>query len=148
MPRNLTRTGPNYKSYVKAYKDKEKAMHKQGLTMRDVLFTKSEFEYAYKLEKQKMVKLVKEGKRKVVGNVTQNLVSEQSYEKSLSQARHLKEAYKDLGFDVSIKAIRTGKGTSSEAASALGDKYREFIASGMTSSEAAKLISKIYFGSP
>lgn len=148
MPRKLKHTGPNYESYVKAYKDKEKAMHKQGLTMRDVMFTKSEFQYAYKVERQQLVKLVKEGKRKVVGNVTQNLVSEQTYEKSLSQARRLKGAYKILGFDVSINAIRADKGKALEASNALGNKYREYVSSGMTSEEASKLISKVHFGSP
>ena len=140
-------TGPNYNSYVKAYKKKEQQMHKKGLTMRDSMFTKSEFEFAYKLERQQMVKLVKKGKRKVVGNVTQNLVSEQTYEKSLSQARSLREAYKEAGINVSIQAIRENTAKAKEASLVLGDIYQEYISSGMTSSEAAGLISHVYFGS-
>lgn len=141
------KTGPNYNSYVKAYKKKKEQMHKKGLSMRDSMFTKSEFEFAYKLERQQMVKLVKEGKRKVVGNVTQNLVSEQTYEKSLSQARGLREAYKEAGISVSIQAIRENTAKAKEASNVLSDIYKGYIDSGMTSGEAAGLISQLYFGS-
>ena len=140
-------TGPNYNSYVKAYKKKEEQMHKKGLSMRDSMFTKSEFEFAYKLERQQMIKLVKQGKRKVIGNVTQNLVSEQTYEKSLSQARGLREAYKEAGFNISIQAIRENTAKAQEASLVLGDIYQSYIESGMTSSEASVLISQLYFGS-
>lgn len=139
--------GPNYSSYVKAYKKKEQQMHKKGLTMRDSMFTKSEFEFAYKLERQQMVKLVNEGKRKVVGNITQNLVSEQTYEKSLSQARGLRQAYKEAGINISIQAIRDNTVKAQEASKVLDDIYQGYIESGMTSAEAAGLISQLYFGS-
>ena len=144
---NKKSMGPNYNSYVKAYKKKQEQMHKKGLAMRDSMFTKSEFEFAYKLERQQMVKLVKEGKRKVVGKITQNLVSEQTYEKSLSQARGLREAYKEAGINVSIQAIRENTVKAQEASLVLGDIYQGYIESGMTSSEAAGLISQLYFGS-
>ena len=140
--------GPNYNSYVKAYKEKEQQMHKKGLSMRDSMFTKSEFEFAYKLERRQMTKLVKQGKRKVVGNITQNLVSEQTYEKSLSQARGLREAYKIAGFNVSIQSIRENTAKAQELSLALGDIYHRYIENGMSSAKAAGLISKIYFGSP
>lgn len=140
-------SGPNYQSYVKAYDKKKKEMAKKGLSMRDAKFTKSEFEFAYKLERQQMVNLVKEGKRKVVGNITQNLVSEQAYEKSLTQARNLRQAYKGLGINVSVQAIRANTAKAQEAANTLGDVYQGYIASGMSSSEAALLISQVYFGS-
>lgn len=139
--------GPNYSSYVKAYKKKEQQMHKKGLSMRDSMFTKSEFEFAYKLERQQMTKLVKEGKRKVVGNITQNLVSEQTYEKSLAQARGLREAYKEAGINISIQAIRENTAKAQEASLVLDDIYHGYIDSGMTSAEAAGLISQLYFGS-
>lgn len=140
-------TGPNYNSYVEAYKKKQAQMHKKGLSMRDSMFTKSEFEFAYKLERQQMVKLVKEGKRKVVGNITQNLVSEQTYEKSLSQARGLRQAYKEAGINISIQAIRENTAKAQEASIVLSDIYQGYIDSGMTSAEAAGLISQLYFGS-
>lgn len=111
--------------------------------MRDSMFTKSEFEFAYKLERQQMVKLVKEGKRKVVGNVTQNLISEQTYEKSLSQARNLREAYKIAGFDVSINAIRENTAKAQEASRALGEIYHGYIDTGTGSG----LFTEVYFGS-
>lgn len=124
MVNNKTKSvGPNYQSYVKAYNEKKIILAKKGLSMRDKMFTKSEFKFAYKLERQHMVKLVKEGKRKVVGNITQNLVSEQSYDKSLSQARTLKSAYKKLGYNISITSIREGSKTALEAAKALKDEY-------------------------
>lgn len=137
------KTGPNYSSYVKAYKTKEAQLHKKGLTMRDSMFTKSEFEFAYKLERQHMSKLVKEGKRKVVGNITQNLVSEQSYEKSLSQARNLRNAYKKVGLNISIQAIRENTLQAQEASLVLKDIYHGYIESG----EGAGLYSEYYFGS-
>ena len=140
-------SGPNYQSYVKAYDKKKQELAKKGLSMRDQKFTKSEFEFAYKLERQQMVSLVKEGKRKVVGNITQNLVSEQAYEKSLSQARGLRQAYKDLGLNVSVQAIRANTAKAQEAAMTLGDVYQGYVSSGMTSGEAAALISQVYFGS-
>lgn len=139
--------GPNYDSYVKAYKKKQAQMHQKGLAMRDSMFTKSEFEFAYKLERQQMVKLVKEGKRKVVGNVTQNLVSEQAYEKSLSQARGLREAYRQAGINISIQAIRENTAKAQEASLVLDDIYHGYVNSGMSSREAAGLISQLYFGS-
>lgn len=139
--------GPNYKSYVEAYDKKRKQLAKKGLSMADTKLTESEFKFAYKLERQQMVKLVKEGKRKVVGNITQNLVSEQAYDKSLSQARSLKFAYKEIGLDVSIQAIRENTVKAQEASMTLSDVYQGYIDSGMSSSEAANLISQVYFGS-
>lgn len=139
--------GPNYASYVKAYDKKQKQMAKKGLAMRDTKFTKSEFEFAYKLERQQMVKLVKEGKRKVVGNITQNLVSEQTYNKSLTQARKLKEAYKEMGIDISVRGIRENTVKAQEASLTLSDVYQSYVDTGMTSDKAAELISQVYFGS-
>lgn len=140
-------SGPNYSSYEKAYDKKRKQLAKKGLTMADTKFTKTEFEFAYKLERQQMVKLVKEGKRKVVGNITQNLVSEQAYEKSLSQARTLKAAYEEIGIKVSIQGIRENTAKAQEASLSLSDVYHGYIDSGLTSQEASTLISKVYFGS-
>lgn len=139
--------GPNYQSYVKAYDEKRKQLAKKGLSMRDQKLTETEFKFAYKLERQQMLKLVKEGKRKVVGNVTQNLVSEQAYSKSLTQARNLRQAYKEVGIDVSIRAIREDSEKAQQASATLSDVYQGYIESGMSSGEAAALISQVYFGS-
>lgn len=139
--------GPNYKSYVNAYNKKKLQLAKKGLSMVDTKLTKSEFKFAYKLERQQMVKLVKEGKRKVVGNITQNIVSEQAYAKSLSQARTLKYAYKNMGLNVSIQAIRENTIQAQEASMALSDIYKGYLDSGISLSDAAALISQVYFGS-
>lgn len=139
-------SGPNYSSYVEAYKRKAQILSKKGMSMYDTMFTKSEFEFAYKIERDAMVKLVREGKRKVVGNITQNLVSEQSYEKSLSQARSLSFAYKNLGFNVSPSQIRLNRGEANQALEALKSKYIE-ARDNSDIDNAGEYIAIEYFGS-
>ena len=79
--------GPSYKSYVKAYKAKQAVLNKKGLSMYDTMYTKAEFKAVYKATRNDLKEEVSKGKRKVVGNITQTMITEQSYKYSQRQGK-------------------------------------------------------------
>lgn len=139
--------GPSYKAYVRDYKKKAAKLKEKGREMHEPMLSKTDFEYAYKVEVADMKKLVAEGKRAVVGNVTQNLVSKAAYAVSIKQARVLQGAYAKLGIIVTKAEIRSESGDAKKGAALLNKEYHDAVEGGMTYAEAKKHVSKVYFNS-
>lgn len=79
----------NYESYLKAYFKKEKSLAKKGLQMYDAVLSKNEFEAVYTATRNDLKRMVEKGERRVIGNVTQTIVTEQTYEYSQKQGKAL-----------------------------------------------------------
>lgn len=139
--------GPSYEAYVREYKKKKEMLKEKGREMHEPMLSKTDFEYAYKVEVADMKKLVAEGKRAVVGNVTQNLVSEAAYAVSIKQARVLQGAYAKLGIKASKAEIRSESGDAKKGAELLNKAYHDAVEGGMSPEQAKKYISQVYFGS-
>ena len=100
---------PNYQSYVEDYEQRKSKLASKGLNMYDdVRLTEAEFRFKYAAMRNELKIKVAEGKRKVVGNVTQYIVSEQAYKVSQAQARGLVKAARKRNMDADIYQIRTG----------------------------------------
>lgn len=136
--------GPNYKSYVKAYKAKESVLNKKGLSMYDTMYTKAEFKAVYKATRNDLKEEVSKGKRKVVGNITQTMISEQSYKYSQRQGKAFAIYSEKTGQKLTQQQIRSGQIDFS----IIDNVYKEYRKSGYTATESKKLISQNYFGSP
>ena len=101
---------PNYQSYVEAYEQRKSKLANKGLNMYDdVKLTEAEFRYKYASMRNELKIKVAEGKRKVVGNVTQYIVSEQAYKVSQAQARGLVKAAREMKIKANMQQIRTGE---------------------------------------
>lgn len=144
----MSSVGASYLSYLEAYNKKANFIKdKYGERMQEPKLTREEFLFAYKTERAKMKVLVSEGKRKQIGNITQNIVSKQAYKTSQGQALALKGAYKELGEDVKLVDIRFGNAITDELNEELKDIYYEQRRAGMSGKQAKEYISQIYFGS-
>ena len=100
---------PNYQSYVEAYEQRKSKLASKGFNMYDdVRLTEAEFRFKYAAMRNELKMKVAEGERKVVGNVTQYIVSEQAYKVSQAQARGLVKAARKRDMDVNVQQIRTG----------------------------------------
>lgn len=141
--------GPSYISYLEAYQKQKIKLESKGLEMAEKPFANAnEFRFAYAVERERMKKLVSEGKRSVKGNITQNLVSMQSYEQSLNQLRELKFAYeKKYNKPISIKALRDKSERAEIFFNDISNEYKLLKAQGKTNKQAREHISKTYFGS-
>lgn len=134
----------NYNSYVDAYNKKKAQLAKKGLKMYDTLLTKTEFEYKYAAVRADLKELTKKGKRKVIGNVTQYIVSEQTYELSQSQGKKLAEVSKKFGEKITIQQARAGQFNWDTV-----KKYRSEMKNlGLSNTEIQLVISQEFFGSP
>lgn len=133
----------NYESYKNAYNKKRNMLTRKGLQMYDSMLTKSEFEAVYEATRNDLKELVKKGERKVVGNVTQTIVSEQTYEYSQKQGKALAEYAKATGQDLTQQQIRAGQLDWSM----LKDKQIELKQMGLSSKEVSETIGQLYFGS-
>ena len=133
----------NYESYKNAYNKKRNMLTAKGLQMYDSMLTKSEFEAVYEATRNDLKQLVKEGKRKVVGNVTQTIVSEQTYEYSQRQGKALQTYAKATGQKLTQQQIRAGELDWSM----LEDKQLELKQLGLSSKEISETIGQLYFGS-
>lgn len=134
----------NYNSYVAAYNKKKTQLAKKGLTMYDTMLTKTEFEYKYAAVRADLKELTKAGKRKVIGNVTQYIVSEQTYELSQSQGKKLVEVSKKFGEKLTLQQARAGYFN--------WDMIKYFRSEakklGLSNAEIQLVISQEFFGSP
>lgn len=99
----------NYESYKKAYIKKQAALERKGLQMYVNMYSREQFETVYETTRSDLKELVKEGKRKVIGNVTQTIVTEQSYEYSRAQGTALKKYAEATGQELTVSQIRAGK---------------------------------------
>ena len=134
----------NYESYKAAYRKKQNMLTAKGLQMYDSMLTKREFETIYEATRNDLKQLVKEGKRKVIGNVTQTIVTEQTYEYSQAQGKALAEYAKATGQNLTQQQIRAGQIDWSM----LEDKRRELKNLGLSKEEVRDTIATLYFGSP
>lgn len=133
----------NYESYKAAYRKKQNMLTAKGLQMYDSMLTKHEFETVYEATRNDLKQLVKEGKRKVIGNVTQTIVTEQTYEYSQAQGKALAEYAKATGQNLTQQQIRAGQIDWSM----LEDKRRELKDFGLSKEEVRDTIATLYFGS-
>ena len=133
----------NYESYKAAYRKKQNMLTAKGLQMYDSMLTKREFETIYEATRNDLKQLVKEGKRKVIGNVTQTIVTEQTYEYSQAQGKALAEYAKATGQNLTQQQIRAGQIDWSM----LEDKRRELKDFGLSKEEVRDTIATLYFGS-
>lgn len=133
----------NYESYKKAYIKKQETLHKKGLQMYVPMYTKEQFETVYQTTRSDLKELVKDGKRKVIGNVTQTIVSEQSYQYSKAQGTALKKYAEATGQDLTISQIRAGQLDWSM----LRERQAELKSAGFSGKEISLVIGQEYFGS-
>lgn len=133
----------NYESYKTAYNKKRNMLTRKGLSMYDQMLTKSEFEAVYEATRNDLKQLVKEGKRKVVGNVTQTIVTEQTYEFTQKQGKALAEYAKATGQNLTQQQIRAGQIDWTM----LEDKQIELRQQGLSSREVSEVVGQLYFGS-
>lgn len=133
----------NYESYKAAYRKKQNALTRKGLQMYDSMLTKSEFEAVYEATRNDLKEMVKKGERKVIGNVTQTIVTEQTYEYTQKQGKALAEYAKATGQNLTQQQIRAGQLDWSM----LEDRQIELKQMGLSKSEIRTIIGQEYFGS-
>lgn len=133
----------NYESYKAAYRKKQNALTRKGLQMYDTMLTKSEFEAVYEATRNDLKAMVKKGERKVIGNVTQTIVTEQTYEYTQRQGKALAEYAKATGQNLTQQQIRAGQLDWSM----LEDKQIELRNLGLSKAEVRETIGQLYFGS-
>lgn len=133
----------NYESYKAAYRKKQNALTKKGLSMYDSMLTKSEFEAVYEATRNDLKSMVNRGERKVIGNVTQTIVTEQTYEYTQRQGKALAEYAKATGQNLTQQQIRAGQLDWSM----LQDKQIELKNLGLSKAEVRETIGQLYFGS-
>ena len=133
----------NYESYKAAYRKKQNSLTKKGLQMYDSMLTKSEFEAVYEATRNDLKAMVKRGERKVIGNVTQTIVTEQTYEYSQRQGKALAEYAKATGQNLTQQQIRAGQLDWTM----LEDKQIELKNLGLSKAEVREQIGQLYFGS-
>lgn len=133
----------NYESYLKAYFKKEKSLAKKGLQMYDAVLSRNEFEAVYTATRNDLKRMVEKGERKVIGNVTQTIVTEQTYEYSQKQGKALAKYAEATGQQLTQQQIRAGQIDWN----ALTDYQLELKNKGFSSSEISKIVGQEYFGS-
>lgn len=133
----------NYNSYKDAYRKQQNKLTRKGLTMYDSMLTKSEFEAVYEATRNDLKAQVAKGERKVIGNVTQTIVTEQTYEYSQKQGKALAKYAKESGQKLTQQQIRAGQIDWS----VLEARQAELRIAGLTGSEIKAVIGQEYFGS-
>ena len=133
----------NYESYKAAYRKKQNMLTRKGLQMYDQMLTKSEFEAVYEATRNDLKEMVKKGDRKVIGNVTQTIVTEQTYEYTQRQGKALAEYAKATGQNLTQQQIRAGQLDWTM----LEDRQIELRAQGLSPRDVRKTIGQEYFGS-
>lgn len=133
----------NYDSYKISYRKQQAKLTRKGLSMYDSMLTKSEFEAVYEATRNDLKAQVAKGDRKVIGNVTQTIVTEQTYEYSQRQGKALAKYAKESGQKLTQQQIRAGQIDWS----ALENRQAELKAAGLTGSEIKIMIGQEYFGS-
>ena len=133
----------NYESYKAAYRKKQNMLTRKGLQMYDTMLTKSEFEAVYEATRNDLKEMVKKGDRKVIGNVTQTIVTEQTYEYTQKQGKALAEYAKASGQNLTQQQIRAGQLDWT----LLEDRQIELRQMGLSPRDVRKTIGQEYFGS-
>lgn len=133
----------NYESYKVAYRKKQNMLTRKGLQMYDQMLTKSEFEAVYEATRNDLKEMVKKGDRKVIGNVTQTIVTEQTYEYTQRQGKALAEYAKATGQNLTQQQIRAGQLDWTM----LEDRQIELRQQGLSPRDVRKTIGQEYFGS-
>lgn len=140
-----------YNTYKKWYLQQEEKVRRQGQPMYSPMYSKSQFESVYNETKTDLKMLTESGNRKGVGNVYQYMVREQAYPISYGMEKGLKEAYKEAGVKPTFNRFSTYEDIRNEAPQAVWDvierTYEQLRADGFKGSEAALMISQIFFGS-
>ena len=140
-----------YEIYKRRYAEQEIKNRRQGEMMYSPMYTKAQFKNVYDETKADLKMLTDSGNRKGVGNVYQYMVREQAYPISYGMEKGLKEAYKEAGVKVNFSRFSTYEDIRNNAPQevwdVIGNTYEQLKADGFKGSEAAIMISQIFFGS-
>lgn len=134
----------NYESYLTSYYKQTEKLKRKGRTMYDDRpYSRTEFETMYRATRNDLIEEVKEGKRKTVGNVTQNIVRKQAYEFTDKQAKAMSTAAELTGQKLTYTQIRTGEFDWEQIKQA----RKDLLSAGIKKKEVALIIAQTYFGS-
>lgn len=132
-----------YEAYKREYALQQAKLRRKGYEMYSPRYSELEFSTMYVAKRNEFKELIKEGKRKQIGNITQSLVREQAYEFSSSQAKAMKEAAKVTNQDLTYTQIRKGQFDWSK----ISADRSTLIGAGVSKADVAIIIAQTYFGS-
>ena len=146
MPRGGKRKGAgrklSYDSYKRQYEENQKKLATNGLTMKQRMLSKDEFEARYTQYKNERDMEIAEGKRKTLGNITRDIVDDQTYKLSVKQARAV---LKEKRQGMTLMELRAGNWLEQEKKKM--EKLYEEMDLEDAEREAQKYISTEFFGS-
>ena len=100
---------PSYEAYLSMYAKKQGQLERKGLSMYDnTPLSEIEFYTMYKAEKNFRKDLVRSGQLKSIGNITRQLVRDQTYEYSEKTIRARYEYTKQTNQNIMLQDIREG----------------------------------------
>lgn len=135
---------PSYETYVKAYTAKQAQLAKKGHSMHDTQFSYDEYVEQYQALRNTQLAQIAEGKRTTAKNILRDLVNDQAYAVSRKQALNLKKAGEQFGMKRKLADIMSDPNAITGV---IKEQRRLLIESGLSSKEAALIISQEYFGS-
>ena len=100
---------PSYDAYLSMYAKKQGQLERKGLSMYDTPLSEIEFYTMYKAEKNFRKDLVRSGQLKSIGNITRQLVADQTYEYSEKTSRARYEYSRQTNQNIKLQDIREGK---------------------------------------
>lgn len=139
----MKKSKAKYPAYVKSYGTQQDKLLKKGLSMRSPMLSQREFEAVYAATRNDLAQDVKMGKRKVIGNVTQNIVRSQAYSYSPKQAKAMMKAAEVTGQKLSYTQIRAGQFDWTQ----INQSYMNMLEKGMSMAAIADDLGKTFFGS-
>ena len=135
-----------YETYKKQFRAKQAKLKSQGLMPRVEQLSKTQFEYT----RQALIN-EREAMGKKPGNTTRDIINQQFYgDASRAQARALKRAAKELGFDISQQRIRLnakGDVALQNFWKTIQAEREELRKAGLSAKEINITIGMEYFGS-
>ena len=140
-----------YDIYKKRYEEQALKNRRKGEPMYSPMYNKAQFKAVYDETKADLKMSLEGGNRRGVGNVYQYMVREQAYPISYGMEKGLKEAYREAGVKPNFNRFSTYEDIRNNAPEAVWDvisnTYEQLKADGFKGSEAALMISQIFFGS-
>jgi len=136
----------SYDSYVNEYNKIKESMNKQGFQMKGKLLTQKQWEQAHAALKADRKEEIKNGQRKIVGNLNRDLAKAQQWEFSNAQAHKMQDVIKkQSGKKPSIKSIRAGKDEVDWVA--IEEYKQKLIDNGMSKKDAQDVVQTEIWGS-
>lgn len=157
MPRGGRRVGAgrkrSYESYKQQYLEKQAKLASKGISMADTMLSKAEFDDRYTRYLNTAQDEISSGKRKVVGNITRDIIDDQAYQYSRKQAQVFKTAWKEThqgSKAPTLQKLRAGAefGGADPDWEVIKTRQQELLNSGMDWNDVQTLIGQEFFGSP